>query len=121
MLVNAVVLISAGQVVRTPQMDLRQMINFSKYWDPKKSHLLLDQFGFVNGGEDDPRHPYVTLEKVSRMVFPYGWLLVTPLVISGVETLALMSASKVGKSSYINPHGDLSWVTFGKRDMDIYE
>jgi hypothetical protein len=47
------------------------------------------------------------------MVYPFGWMLVAPLVISGIETLAMMGKSNVGVDSYINPHGDLSWVSFG--------
>jgi len=53
------------------------------------------------------------------MVHPYGWLLVAPLVISGIETLAMMSREMVGQDSYINPHGDLNWVTFGLQDIDV--
>jgi hypothetical protein len=53
------------------------------------------------------------------MVYPFGFLLVAPLVISGVETMIMMSKKKVAKSSYINLHGDLSWATFGENDIDI--
>jgi hypothetical protein len=54
------------------------------------------------------------------MVYPFGFLLVAPLVISGVETIIMMSKNKVGMSSYINPHGDLSWAAFGSRNFNIH-
>jgi hypothetical protein len=55
------------------------------------------------------------------MVYPFGFYLVAPLVISGLDTLVMMSKQKIGLNSYINPHGDLSWATFGLQDIDIYE
>jgi hypothetical protein len=120
-LVNAVLLLSGGQAVRTPQLepieDLENALkNFSNAlkWDPRKSHLLLSQLGFVNDGDVQSRkHCIITLERVGTMVYPFGFLLVAPLVISGIETMIMMSKKKVAKSSYINPHGDLSWATFG--------
>jgi hypothetical protein len=126
-LVNAVLLLSGGQAVRTPQLepieDLENALkNFSNAlkWDPRKSHLLLSQLGFVNDGDvQSRRHCSITLERVGTMVYPFGFLLVAPLVISGIETMIMMSKKKVAKSSYINPHGDLSWATFGENDIDI--
>jgi hypothetical protein len=53
------------------------------------------------------------------MVYPFGFLLVAPLVISGVETMIMISKKKLARSSYIDPHGDLSWATFGEKDIDI--
>ena len=75
--------------------------------------MLLNNLGFVNDLEDEPSSHDITLDRVSRMVYPFGWMLVAPLVISGIETLAMMGKSNVGVDSYINPHGDLSWVSFG--------
>ena len=75
--------------------------------------MLLNNLGFVNDPEDEPSSHDITLDRVSRMVYPFGWMLVAPLVISGIETLAMMGKSIVGVDSYINPHGDLSWVSFG--------
>jgi hypothetical protein len=75
--------------------------------------VLLNNLGFVNDPEDEPSSHDITLDRVSRMVYPFGWMLVAPLVISGIETLAMMGKSTVGVDSYINPHGDLSWVSFG--------
>jgi hypothetical protein len=126
-LVNAVLLLSGGQAVRTPQLepieDLENSLkNFSNAlkWDPRKSHLLLSQLGFVNDEDvQSPRHCTITLERVGTMVYHFGFLLVAPLVISGVETMIMMSKKKVARSSYINPHGDLSWATFGENDIDI--
>ena len=126
-MVNAVLLLSGGQAVRTPQLepieDLENSLkNFSNAlkWDPRKSHLLLSQLGFVNDEDvQSPRHCTITLERVGTMVYHFGFLLVAPLVISGVETMIMMSKKKVARSSYINPHGDLSWATFGENDIDI--
>ena len=113
--------------MRTPQLepieDLENSLkNFSNAlkWDPRKSHLLLSQLGFVNDEDvQSPRHCTITLERVGTMVYPFGFLIVAPLVISGVETMIMMSKKKVARSSYINPHGDLSWATFGEKDIDI--
>lgn len=52
------------------------------------------------------------------MVYPYGAKLVGPLVLSGVETLAMMATKQVGEHSYINPHGDLKWMNFGRQMLD---
>jgi hypothetical protein len=52
------------------------------------------------------------------MVYPFGWRLVAPLVLTGVDTLLLMSKNEAGEESYINPHGDLKWITFGRDDLD---
>jgi hypothetical protein len=51
-------LLSGGQAVRTPQLDpikdmenaLNNFCNGLK-WDPRKSHLLLSQLGFINDEE----------------------------------------------------------------------
>ena len=92
-------------------------------WDPAKSQVLLNSLSFINNYQElaSSRFGHITLEKVGKMVHPYGWLLVDPLVISGIETLAMMSREMVGQDSYINPHGDLSWAAFGMQDIDIYE
>jgi hypothetical protein len=84
-------------------------------WDPAKSQVLLNSLSFINNYQElaSSRFGHITLEKVGKMVHPYGWLLVAPMVISGIETLAMMGNSTVGVDSYINPHGDLSWVSFG--------
>jgi hypothetical protein len=103
--------------------DIENSLDYCKAlkWDPRKSHLLLNQLNFINDSDlDSSRHEHITLEKVSKMVYPFGFLLVAPLVISGIETLLMMSKKRVGVCSYINPHGDLSWATFGLQDIDIY-
>jgi len=98
MLVNAVVLISGGQTVRTPQLEpienIQAALDYHKAlkWDPRKSHLLLKNLDFFNDQEFvSSRLGHITLEKVSRMVYPFGFYLVAPLVISGLDTLLMMS------------------------------
>ena len=118
MLVNAVVLISGGQALRTPQLMPEQRVENPLKWEAERLHLLLSNLSFINSYSALSRFGYITLSKVSKMVHPYGWMLVAPLVISGIETCVMMAKCQVGSSSYINPHGDLSWVTFGT-DMDI--
>jgi hypothetical protein len=61
--------------VRTPQLepieDLENSLkNFSNAlkWDPRKSHLLLSQLGFVNDEDvQSPRHCTITLERVGTI------------------------------------------------------
>jgi hypothetical protein len=121
MLVNAVVLISGGQAVRTPRLNQNQDLANALKWDPKKTQVLLNSLRFINDDRLIQENIYqISLEKVSRSVFPFGWLMVAPLVVSGIETLAMMSKDEVGQSSYINPHGDLDWVGFGLQDIDLY-
>jgi hypothetical protein len=30
----------------------------------------------------------------------------------------MMATKQVGESSYINPHGDLKWIAFGRHQLD---
>jgi len=54
--------------------------------------LLLKNLDFFNDQEVvSSRLGHITLENVSRMVYPFGFYLVAPLVISGLDTLLMMS------------------------------
>lgn len=106
--------------MRTPQLGLTQEIENALRWDPKKTQVLLNNLQFINDQElPSSKFGHITMDKVSKMVYPFGWQLVAPLVISGIETLAMMSQDMVGQNSYINPHGDLNWVTFGLQDINV--
>ena len=48
MLVNAVVLISGGQAVRTPRLNQNQDLENALKWDPKKTQVLLNSLRFIN-------------------------------------------------------------------------
>jgi len=109
--------VSAGQAVRTPCLKLKEEIEQPMQWDAEQLHLLLTNLGFVNKFKPEPRQTFITLKEVSEMVSPFGWRMVAPLVYTGVETLAMMSADLVGHTSCINPHGDLKWMAFGRDNL----
>jgi hypothetical protein len=44
--------------------------------------------------------------------------MVAPFVYNGICTLTLMAKKKVASSSYINPHGDLKWMFFGRTELN---
>lgn len=88
-------------------------------WDPEQLHLLLSNLSFVNRFKPASGQAFITLNQVSEMVNPFGWRMVAPLVYTGVETLAMMSANQVGHTSCINPHGDLKWMAFGRENLSF--
>ena len=111
--INAAVLISSGQLIRTPWLNFKKEIQIPLIWEPAQVHALLSNLNFLNNCQG---HEF-NLKSICETLEPIGWKMVAPLVVSGVQTLTLMSKKKVASWSYVNPHGDISWIHFDREGL----
>lgn len=111
--INAAVLISSGQLIRTPWLNFKKEIQIPLIWEPAQVHVLLSNLNFLNNCQGHE----INLKSICETLEPIGWKMVAPLVVSGVQTLTLMSKKKVASWSYVNPHGDISWIHFGREGL----